>query len=569
MKKCFLVVFLFVAWMGVNTASAWAQEEDIKRVSISTDGTEANGTSWTSEVSEDGRLVAFTSEASTLVPTDNPGADAFVRDRLTGETRLVDIHDADQPWTGQVAISANGQFIVTQNGKDNNAPSGFGTRYSWRNLGTNEVGTIWTSHSGGVGTGINSDGRFITFGTAVQFVPDINVNSWFWKQELYRWDRETGQIARVSVADSTVSTSLATQQGGPEGVTYGGRMDLSNGSNSLGHGPGISDDGRLVPFNSSATNLVPGDTNGIADAFVRDMVDGTTTRVSVGSDGTQGNGFVYDLAISGNGRFVIFKSEATNLVPGDTNGGTDVFVHNLLTHTTIRVSLASDGSQANAGSFFGGGVSISRDGRFVAFSSVASNLAAGDTNSTEDVFVRDLLTGRTARVSVAADGTEGNNWSSGGSVMITADGRFVTFVSAASNLVPGDTNGVRDIFVASNPLWFLPVPIDIKPGSFPNSINLGSGGTVPVAIFSTATFDATRVDPTTVTLANAGLQFRGNGTPMASFQDVNGDGRLDLVIHVSTEALQLTAGDVEAVLEGRTTSGLRIRGSDSVRVVQG
>lgn len=113
----------------------------------------------------------------------------------------------------------------------------------------------------------------------------------------------------------------------------------------------------------------------------------------------------------------------------------------------------------------------------------------------------------------------------------------------------------------------LQVPIDIKPGSFPNSINLGANGSVPVAILSTASFDATTVDPATVTLASAPVRMRGNGTLMASSQDVNGDGRLDLVVHVSTDALQLSQTDTEAVLEGRTFGGQSIRGVDTVRVV--
>jgi N-acetylneuraminic acid mutarotase len=111
------------------------------------------------------------------------------------------------------------------------------------------------------------------------------------------------------------------------------------------------------------------------------------------------------------------------------------------------------------------------------------------------------------------------------------------------------------------------VSIDVKPGSFPNSINLGSGGTVPVAIFSTTTFDARTVNPATVTLAGASVKLKGQGTPMASFQDVNGDGLLDLVVHVSTDALQLSETDTEVVLEGQTFSGTAIRGVDTVRVV--
>ncbi|MBI4503356.1 MAG: hypothetical protein HY700_19635 [Gemmatimonadetes bacterium] len=113
----------------------------------------------------------------------------------------------------------------------------------------------------------------------------------------------------------------------------------------------------------------------------------------------------------------------------------------------------------------------------------------------------------------------------------------------------------------------LEVGIDIKPGSDPNTINLGSGGTVPVGILSSADFDARTVDPLTVTLAGAAVKLRGKGTAMAAAQDVNADGVLDLVVHVETSALELTEGDIEGVLEGQTFGGVRIRGADSVRIV--
>ena len=111
------------------------------------------------------------------------------------------------------------------------------------------------------------------------------------------------------------------------------------------------------------------------------------------------------------------------------------------------------------------------------------------------------------------------------------------------------------------------VEIDVKPDSFPNSINVGSNGTVPVAILSTTSFDAATVDPLSVTLSGARVALRGKGTPMASRQDVNGDGLLDLVIHVSTDALELSDADTEVVLEGNTFEGRAIRGTDSVRVI--
>src|SRR5439155_1190150 len=144
----------------------------------------------------------------------------------------------------------------------------------------------------------------------------------------------------------------------------------------------------------------------VYDVFVHDRLTGTTERVSVDSAGTQGNSDSVDASISADGRFVAFYSSANNLVPGDTNGAEDVFVHDRLTGTTERVSVDSAGTQGNSESFL---PSISADGRFVAFYSDATNLVPGDTNGFEDVFVHDRLTGATERVSVASAGTQGNS----------------------------------------------------------------------------------------------------------------------------------------------------------------
>ena len=219
--------------------------------------------------------------------------------------------------------------------------------------------------------------------------------------------------------------------------------------------PAISADGRFVAFSSDASNLVAGDTNGRGDIFVRDRLTGTTERLSLASDGTQANRLT---SISADGRFVTFSSSASNLVAGDTNRQADVFVHDRLTSTTERVSVASDGTQANGDSSF---PSISADGRFVTFVSRASTLVAGDTNSRDDVFVHDRQTGTTERVSVASDGTQGNRNSRFSS--ISADGRFVKFDSAASNLVAGDTNFTYDIFVVANPLYDGDGPVAMPP----------------------------------------------------------------------------------------------------------
>src|SRR5205823_1520526 len=190
------------------------------------------------------------------------------------------------------------------------------------------------------------------------------------------------------------------------------------------------------------TNLVTGDTNGAADVFVHDRQTGTTERVSVASGGSQGNGASLGPALSTNGALLEVHSAATNLVAGDTHGATDVCVHDRQTGTTERVSVASGGSQGNG---FNAGPVLSAAGRFVAFHSTATNLVAGDTNGATDVFVHDRQTGTTERVSVASGGTQGNDSSAGPA--LSAAGLLVAFHSTASNLVAGDANRAYDIFV--------------------------------------------------------------------------------------------------------------------------
>jgi Tol biopolymer transport system component len=179
-----------------------------------------------------------------------------------------------------------------------------------------------------------------------------------------------------------------------------------------------------------ASNLVSGDTNDARDIFVKDLQTGTTKRISVASDGTQGNNYdSYNASISADGRYVTFYSDATNLVSGDTNDAGDIFVKDLQTGTTNRISVASDGTQGNGNSNI---PSISANGRYVAFESGASTLVSGDTNGSSDIFVKDLQTGTTKRISIASDGTQGNGNSY--SPSISADGRYVAFVSDSSNL---------------------------------------------------------------------------------------------------------------------------------------
>jgi hypothetical protein len=346
------------------------------RVSVASDGTQANGDSGATSVSGDGRLVAFVSGASNLVPGDTNGVvDVFVHDRATNSTTRVS---------------------VASDGAEANADSAF--------VGAPQLST---------------DGRYVAFESFASNLVSGDTNGML---DIFVHDRQTATTTRASVASD-----------GTE-------------ANNQSLTPAISGDGRFIAFSSTASNLVPGDTNpcpfACSDIFVHDQQTGATTRVSVASDGTQADGGSESPAISTDGRFVAFESVASNLISGDTNGAFDIFVHDRQTGTVSRASVASDGTQANNTSR---SASISADGRFVTFHSFATNLVQPDTNPDFDVFVHDRQVGSTTRASVASDGTQGNS----GSVRpsISGDGRFVSFDSTASNLVPGDTNGLIDVFV--------------------------------------------------------------------------------------------------------------------------
>ncbi len=244
-------------------------------------------------------------------------------------------------------------------------------------------------------------------------------------------------MPRSASAASGITTRVSVAASGKQG-------------NSGSGGPDLSADGRYLSFVSSASNLVSGDTNDRSDIFVRDNETGVVARVNVSNGGAQANDDSFAAAISADGRYVVFRSLATNLVSNDSNNTHDVFVHDRLARTVVRVNLSTDGSQARGDGGSHTASSISGDGRYVAFTSPAPNLVFGDTNGAEDIFVRDLHQSTTTRVNLSSSvpplpGLEAVGHSSHPSM--SADGRYVAFDSNASNLVAGDTNLAYDVFV--------------------------------------------------------------------------------------------------------------------------
>ncbi len=212
-------------------------------------------------------------------------------------------------------------------------------------------------------------------------------------------------------------------------------------------GPDISADGSSVAFESFSSRLVPGDTNGALDVFVADVASGSIDRVSLATGGEQADERSYSPSISADGRIVAFSSFASNLVPDDTNGLLDVFLHRRDQQTTTRLSVGPDGAQGNGLSF---APIVSADGALVVFSSEAGNLVRNDSNAIRDVFVASTESFGLTRLSHRGSGTAQGDGPSLGPV-VDASGIMVAFASFATNLVDGDTNGQSDVFVTKSP----------------------------------------------------------------------------------------------------------------------
>jgi TolB protein len=263
---------------------------------------------------------------------------------------------------------------------------------------------------------------------------------------------EDGQtVAFVSQATNLVANDangvadifVRTGDEAPQRVSVGAGGVEANGPSSQ---PDLSADGRYVVFTSAASNLVPGDTNGVPDVFLRDLDAGTTTRLSVSSDGAQGNGRSSSPAMAGDGSTVAFESAASNLVRRDRNGAADVFVRQIAAQRTLRVSVDSREREQDRGIRppFTATPDISDDGAIVVFDSDATNLTPGDTNAHTDLFRRDIPHGRTSLVSASSRNVQGNNDSF--SPALSPDGLVMAFESFATNLAPGDAPR-EDVFV--------------------------------------------------------------------------------------------------------------------------
>jgi Tol biopolymer transport system component len=401
-------------------------------VSANAAGEPGDGASFTTRSSSDGRFVVFASSSTNLVQgPQGDVANIFIKDMLTGDIAVVSSTADGSIGNGsslEPNITADGRYVVFDTDASNLAPDDTNglTDVYVKDLRTGTISRVSTDAAGNEGNGesayayISPDGRFVAFeSTASNLVADDNNET----RDVFVKDLLTGAIVLAS----------------------------SDSVGALGDGnsfePSLSADGRFVAFDSSANNLVAGDGNDAGDIFVKDLLTGEVRIASTSATGEAGNGDSLIAKISPDGRYVAFTSSASNLVVGDTNGENDAFVKDLLTGAVYLLSESADGEQGNASS---GRAYVSADGHFAVFDSSASNLVLGDTNGVSDVFVKDLQTGDIARISVNPAGEQGNDFSSRPS--ISADGRYIFFSSNASNLFAGDFNNATDAFRVINPL---------------------------------------------------------------------------------------------------------------------
>ncbi len=343
----------------------------LELLSVSTAGGAGNAKSLKPVPSVDGAVVTYQSLASDLVANDTNGSlDVFVRDRVAGTTRRVSVSSS--------GVQGSGASTYPQ---------------------------------------ISPSGSYVVFASVASNLAASDPNA---LSDIFRHDLLTGTTEHVSI---------------------GLNGEPANG-NSLY--PAISGDGRFVAFQSAASNLVAGDTNGRIDIFVRDMATGLTERASLSSFGVQGSANSTYPDLSDDGRQVIFISKARNLASGDTNNFNDLFVHDRYDRTTRHLTRGVANTQINGNTI---SPEISGNGQVVVFGSDASNLVAGDTNGVADVFTVSLATGEIRRVSVGSGGQQG--FQRGFQQHIAQDGASVVFSTASPNLAIGDSNGKQDVFLAN------------------------------------------------------------------------------------------------------------------------
>jgi len=393
----------------------------IERISVDSGNIQFNTISpFHQTLSNNGRYVAFN---ASLTGEPYNYINIFLRDRATGTTELVSIGNNGNKNAstniGTIDVSDNGRYVVFLS-KGLDGSIGYIDAYVRdRATGTTELisinndGSLGTANKSASGVSISGDGRYVAF---VSNSEDLVSNDNNGMPDVFVRDRVNGTTQRISIA------SDGTQADGNSGDGY--------------PGTNISADGRYIVFNSSANSLLENGSNDTLGLFIHDRVTGSTESLNIASQNSW-----FDL--SSNGRYVAFSSAESDLVANDSNGQADIFVRDRVMNTTELASITHDGTQTNAISMY---PSISADGRYVGFVSMASNLVAGGIPQGIATFVRDRVANTTEMIDDLHDGSIANSFSFNNSA-ISADGRYMTFTTSASNLTIGDTNNGIDVFL--------------------------------------------------------------------------------------------------------------------------
>jgi Tol biopolymer transport system component len=465
------------------------------RVSVGNGGEQSTGFSGGAAVSADARYVAFNSSAANLVVGDTNGKDdVFVRDVVAGTTERVSLTSSGGESNGSSFlpdISDDGRYVAFMSFATNFSPPGAplgGNAHMFlrdRLLGTTQQLDVApggdTVNSGGCCPSISANGHTVAFeSTASDVVPGPDVNF----ADIYVRNVVAGTTMRAST-DASGNQVL----GGPFASSFS---------------PDLSADAGRVAFSSSLA-LVPADTNGVTDVYVKSIASGAIVRASVDGAGNERLLSSGGAEISGDGNLVVFTSSAA-FVPEDANGFADVYVRDLAAGTTRRIT---DGNNHSSGQ------DVSPNGRYVVLQSDATNLVPGDTNGKADIFVADLMSGDIRRASVADDGAQSNNASFEG---VATNAGAAAFGSSADNLVAGDTNGKNDVFLNTPNL----APVCSALSLSPTSLWPANHKFVPVEVTGASDPDGDSLTFTYVVTQDEPVNGSGDGDTAPDAQVVNG-----------------------------------------------
>ena len=429
-KKLIFIALLCLALTQFQSLLG-ATSQGIRRISLGTNSVEADASSFHLYFSEDADIAVFQSYAHNWNVNDPLPAlqDVFIRDDTNDVTKQITRGNDD---SFDPSVSLDGRYVAFTSYASDLVPNDNNTTSIWIRDGldvflydrqSGDLDRVSLTHTGGeikgnsIG-GISPDGQFIVFLSNGQNIISGETNGPF-DPAIYLRDWRTGDIERITFG---IESATAFPDGALGGIS-------------------MSEDNRYVVFEAEATNLVTNDTNGVLDVFMLDRQTGITKRISQSTTGGNGNGLSAKARVSLNGEVIVFHSEASNLVPNDTNGVMDVFVYTIATGDIERISVNSSGTQGNG---LSREPSVCGNGRFVTFTSEATNLHTGDNNNQRDIFLRDLWLDETYLITKNDSGTIGNGKAHRS--FISPDCLVAGFASDATNLVTPDQNGSRDLF---------------------------------------------------------------------------------------------------------------------------